>query len=49
MKWRYHSENIPGNLHAAVIFINAYHPEWDVVAMSFSGSATVVVWRERVD
>ena len=43
--WTYFSENISGNLHAATAYINTYHPEWDVVAMTSSGYNTVVVHR----
>jgi hypothetical protein len=48
MKWKYHSENLGGNLHSAAKFISDNHPEWDVVAMSCSGFNTVVVWREEL-
>jgi hypothetical protein len=48
MKWLYHSENVPGNFHSAVGWINAHHPDWDVVTMQYVMNAdyTVVVWRE---
>lgn len=48
-KWRYLSENVPGNLHAAADWITGNHPEWDVVTMAFNGgNYTVVVYREAV-
>lgn len=46
-KWSYISDNILGNLHVAAAWITEHHPEWDVVTMHFSGSATVVVYREE--
>lgn len=50
MKWKYHSENFNGNLHAAAKYISDNHPEWDVVAMHMisSGMSCVVVWREEL-
>jgi len=47
-RWRYHSENLAGNLHDAAKYISEYHPEWDVVAMDYSNHNCVVVWRERI-
>lgn len=44
--WIYSSQNIPGNLHEAALWLTCNHPEWDVVAMSFNGGGyTVVVYR----
>jgi hypothetical protein len=48
MKWKYHSENIGGNLHGAAKYISDNHPEWDVVAMDHHNMNTVVVWREEI-
>ena len=44
-RWSYFSENLGGNLHEVASYIDEYHPEWDVVAMDFTGSGTVVVYR----
>lgn len=49
-KWRYKSENLNGNLHAAAAWIDKNHPEWDVVALEYNGGYhTVVVYRERIE
>jgi hypothetical protein len=45
MKWKYSSENIGGNFHDVVEYVNKHHPEWDIVAMSVAGNYTVVVYR----
>ena len=50
MKWYYKSENLEGNVHVAVEWINTHHPTWDVVAMEFNGGGyTVVVHRELLE
>ncbi len=48
-KWKYKSETLGGNLHAAAHFISEHHPHWDVVTMSSSkGLNTIVVHRVPV-
>ena len=45
-RWKYYSQNLNGNLHDSVRYLNESHPEWDIVAMSFTGGHhTVVVYR----
>lgn len=44
-KWTYGSANLGGNFHDAANFITKFHPDWDVVAMDFTGNNTVVVYR----
>jgi len=50
-KWKYHSENIGGNFHYAVNWVNEYHPGWDIVTMEYASGVdkTVVVWREPLE
>lgn len=49
MGWRYHSENVAGNIHTAVEIINKFHPEWDIVHIeSISGNISLVVHRTPV-
>lgn len=45
--WIYHTEVCHGNFYAAVELINAHHPEWDVVTMSFESgvNCTMIVHR----
>jgi len=47
MKYVYFCENFQGNFHAAVAFINEHHPDWDVIAMQFSGNFTQIVYRRE--
>lgn len=49
MKFRYYSENLPGNLHTAVLYIDSAHPEWDVVTLSTTGFNTVIVYRLPIE
>lgn len=49
--WQYYSENISGNLHDAVRYLNDYlaqkHPEHEIVTLWSSGRNSIVVYRIR--
>ena len=49
-RWKYHSENFGENTHQTVAWINADHPDWDVVSINTgsTGMYTIVVWREEL-
>jgi len=48
-RWKYHSKNAGGNVHTAVEWINAEHPDWDVVnIVSVAGGHAIIVWREEI-
>ena len=48
-RWKYGSKNFGGNLHEVAIFLNEYHPEWDVVAIDRAGAYTVILYRVEID
>jgi hypothetical protein len=50
MKWEYGAHSIDGNIDTATSWINANHPEWDVVTMTYEllttlPSYTVIIYR----
>jgi hypothetical protein len=47
-RWYYGSHNQPGNLHEVAAWLTEFHPEWDVVAMHYVGSLTVIVYRLEI-
>ena len=50
---KYYSENLSGNLHDAVRWINEYllkeHPTADVVTLWSDGHHAIIVWKENID
>jgi len=44
-KWIYHCETISGNFNSAIVFLNTYHQDWDVVTMEVFGNYTMIVYR----
>jgi len=48
---KYFSENVSGNMHDAVSWINRWlmkeHPEADVVTIESDGYNSIVVWKGR--
>lgn len=43
--WHYNTETIYGDLRDAATFLNAEHPDWDVVTLSHVGAYTTIVYR----
>jgi hypothetical protein len=49
-RWKYHSENVGGNVHEAVFYVNKCLSDKDVVSfISLGGGHAIVVWREPVN
>lgn len=48
-RWRYATETVSGNMHAAVAYLNERHPEWDIITMDVVGNYTIIVYRTEVE